>query len=256
MSEHILTRTSGSVLHIVMNRTDKRNALTGAMYAAMADTLDRVAAEPAVRVVVVTGAGGVFTSGNDVGDFLAAAGLDDDAPVMRFLRAISSFEKPIIAAVSGLAVGVGTTMLLHCDLVYADDTASLQLPFVNIGLVPEAASSLLLPRAVGPVRAAEMLFFGAPISAAEAQAAGLVNAVVAPDALEAFVQERADALARQPAGALRDSKRLLRHSTSATVAERMSEEGAIFAQRLRSPEAREAMTAFLEKRKPDFSRFD
>jgi len=255
MTEHVTVAVEGAVLRVVMNRPEKRNALTGAMYTGLADALDRAAADPAVRVVLIAGAGGAFTSGNDLGDFLAGQRGDGETPVARFLRTISTFEKPIVAAVSGVAVGVGTTMLLHCDLVYADETASLQLPFVSIGLVPEAGSSLLLPRVVGNAKAAELFYFGTPIPAAEAERAGLVNAVVAKAELEAFALGRAEALARQPAAAVRATKRLLRHSTTSGVRERMDEEGAIFAERLRSPEAIEAMTAFMEKRKPDFSRF-
>lgn len=255
MTEHVTVAAEGAVLRVTMNRPDKRNALTSAMYTALADALDQASADPAIRVVLVSGTGGAFTSGNDLADFLAGPSGEGERPVARFLRTISNFEKPIIAAVSGVAVGVGTTMLLHCDLVYADETASLQLPFVNIGLVPEAASSLLLPKVVGNAKAAELLYFGTPITAAEAERVGLVNTVVAPAELEAFALGRAEVLARQPAAAVRATKRLLRYSSTASVRDRMDEEGAIFAERLRSPEAIEAMTAFMEKRKPDFSRF-
>lgn len=256
MTDAILVERDGGVMTLRMNRPDKRNALTQAMYTGLADGLDAAAADPGVRVVVITGTGGAFTAGNDLGDFLAEAPRDGtERPVGRFLRTISGFPKPLVAAVDGVAVGVGTTMLLHCDLVYAADTARFQLAFINLGLVPEAASSLLLPRMIGTARASELLMLGEAFSAADAERFGIVNRVVPADALATLVAERAAALAAKPAGALRATKQLLRQSTTATVAERMAEEGDLFAAGLRSPEAREAMTAFMEKRKPDFSRF-
>lgn len=255
MTDLIEVRTEGAVMRVTIARPDKRNALTGAMYTGLGDALEAAAADPAVRVVVLTGAGGAFTAGNDLADFLAGQRGNGETPVARFLRLISTFEKPLIAAVRGVAVGVGTTMLLHCDLVYADETAVLQLPFVNIGLVPEAASSLLLPNVVGMQKATELFLFGSNLPAHEAARLGIVNAVAPAAELEALVSERAAALARQPAAAVRATKRLLRHARTADMPGRMAEEGAIFAERLRSPEAIEAMTAFMEKRKPDFSRF-
>jgi enoyl-CoA hydratase/carnithine racemase len=255
MTDEILVERGDGVLTLRINRPAKRNALTQAMYAGLADGLDLAVSDATVRVAVVTGSGGAFTAGNDLGDFLAAPPRDGgETPVSRFLRTIANFPKPLIAAVDGVAVGVGTTMLLHCDLVYAAETASLQLPFVNLGLVPEAASSLLLPRLVGNARAAELLFFGEPLPAAEAERYGIVNKVVPAADLDAFVHGRAAALAAKPAGALRSTKQLLRQARSHTVGERMDEEGALFAAALRSAEAREVMTAFMEKRKPDFSR--
>ena len=252
----ILVEREGSVMTLRMNRPEKRNALTSAMYSGLADGLDAADADPGVRVVVIAGAGGHFTAGNDLGDFLSAPPRDgSELPVGRFLRTISHFRKPLIAAVEGNAVGVGTTMLLHCDLVYAADTAKLQLAFVNLGLVPEASSSLLLPRLVGNARAAELLMFGDTFGAAEAERFGIVNRVVPAAELAAVVRERAAALAAKPAGALRNVKQLLRYSTTSTVTERMAEESAIFGAALQSAEAREAMTAFMEKRAPDFSQF-
>lgn len=255
MPDHIVVETAGGVMTLRMNRPEKKNALTSAMYAQLADALGTAAGDSTVRVVVITGSNDVFTSGNDLADFLNTPSMEEEAPVKRFLRAISTFPKPLIAAVAGVAIGVGTTMLLHCDLVYAADTAVLQLPFVNIGLVPEAASSLLLSRLVGPAKAAELLYFGGSLEVREAERLGIVNKVVASDALEALVAERAAALAAQPAAAVRATKQLLRHAMTQTVAERMAEEGEIFDARLRSPEAIEAMTAFMQKRKPDFSQF-
>lgn len=255
MSE-IAVERDGSVLTLRMNRPEKRNALTHTMYSGLADGLDAADADPGVRVVVIAGAGGHFTAGNDLGDFLTAPPRDgSELPVGRFLRTISHFRKPLVAAVEGNAVGVGTTMLLHCDLVYAADTAKLQLAFVNLGLVPEASSSLLLPRVVGHARAAELLMFGEPFGAAEAERYGIVNKVVPAAELAAFVRERAAVLAAKPAGALRNTKQLMRYSATGTVADRMAEESGLFAAALQSDEAREAMTAFMEKRAPDFSRF-
>ncbi len=255
MTNVVVTDITGSVMTIRMNRPEKRNALNRAAYSAIADELDAAAADPAIRVVVLTGAGGHFTSGSDIADFQAGDTSSGERPVSRFLRIISTYPKPIIAAVSGVAVGVGTTMLLHCDIVYADETARLVLPFVNLGLVPEAASSLTLPKVVGMARASEMLMFGEPLSAADAERYGIINRVVPKGELDAFVADRAARLARQPAGAVRQTKQLLRYAKTATVPERMAEEGALFAAALTSPESQEAMRAFMEKRTPDFSRF-
>lgn len=256
MSEHVRIEVAGPVMTLRIDRPEKKNAITSAMYTALSDGLDRAGGDAAIRVVVIAGSSGMFTSGNDLEDFLGATRIDGDTPIARFLHTLSVFEKPLVAAVAGPAVGIGTTMLLHCDLAYAADTAVLQMPFVSLGLVPEAASSLLLPQLVGMAKAAELLYFGASLGAAEAERLGIVNGVVAADRLEAHVAERAAALARQPAAAVRATKRLLRRSAAGTVAERIAEESAIFSDRLRSPEAVEAITAFMEKRKPDFSRFD
>jgi enoyl-CoA hydratase/carnithine racemase len=254
MSENILTELRDGILRIEMRRPEKKNALTGAMYAAMADALERAAREDAVRVVLIHGQPGVFTAGNDLADFLNGPG-DPDRPVFRFLRGIAAAPKPLIAAVSGNAVGVGTTMLLHCDLVYAGASARFQLPFVNLGLCPEAASSLLLPRLVGHQRAAELLFFGEPFDAARARDIGLVNAIHPDAVLMDAALERARKLATLPAASLRATKMLLKKAQAAMVTQAMQDEGVIFQQQLASPEAKEAFSAFLEKRKPDFSRF-
>lgn len=243
----IVSTAAGPVLELVMNRPDKRNALTRAMYSALADGLDVAAADPAIRAVLIAGAGGAFTAGNDLGDFLAGEAAEgDETPVSRFLRTLIHFEKPIVAAVSGAAVGVGTTMLSHCDLVYADPTARLQLPFVNIGLVPEAGSSLLLPRVVGMAKASELLLLGEPIDAEEAARLGLVSAVV-PDVL-GHARARAAALAARPAEAVRATKKLLRAPADGTAWARAEAEGLVFAERLRSDEARAAMQAFFTRK--------
>jgi enoyl-CoA hydratase/carnithine racemase len=257
MDDAVIVSQKGAVLTLKLNRPAKKNALSAAMYQSLADALGHAATQNDVRVVILTGGEAAFTSGNDLADFLANPVREDGPPtaVQNFLNAISTFPKPLVAAVAGVAVGVGTTLLLHCDLVYLDTTAKLQLPFVNIGLVPEAASSLLLPAAIGMARASEMLLLGEPINAEQALSYGLVNAVVAPEALMPTVEAVAERLASQPASALRAAKALLRHAQSTNVATRMAQEGQLFAKHLQSEETREAITAFFEKRKPDFSRF-
>lgn len=245
-------RLDRGVLHLALARPAKKNAITRAMYADLADELERAAASPDVRAVVLSGSGGVFTAGNDLGDFMMDPPSGPDSPVFRFLRAASTFPKPLIAAVEGPAVGIGTTVLLHCDLAYAAPGARFKMPFVDLGLVPEAASSLLLPRAVGPMRAAGWLLFGEAFSAADALAAGLVNEVVEDPTARAL--DRAHALAAKPPEAVRLTKALLRRATAVAVQETMAVEGAHFAERLASPEAQEAFTAFFEKRPPDFTR--
>lgn len=247
----ILTSRADGILTISFNRPDKKNALTSAMYATLADTLDAAASDNAVRVILFTGNGGAFTAGNDLQDFLNNPPEGDNTPVFRFLRAISMAPKPLIAAVSGVAVGVGTTMLLHCDLVYAADDAKLSLPFVNLALVPEAASSLLLPAMVGHHRAAELFLLGEPFTAAAAKEYGIVNAVVSTDRLLEEAMMAARKIAAKPPTAMRLTKELLRHSRG-DVAGQMAAEGAHFRAQLKSAEAREAMTAFFEKRPPKF----
>lgn len=255
MSENILTELKDGVLRIEMRRPEKKNALTGPMYAAMADALERAAHEDAIRVVLIHGQPEVFTAGNDLADFLNAPPDDPDRPVFRFLRNIAAAPKPLVAAVTGNAVGVGTTMLLHCDLVYAGEGARFQLPFVNLALCPEAASSLLLPRLAGHQRAAELLFFGEPFGADKAREIGLLNAVHPDDAVFDAALERARKLATLPAASLRETKRLLKQGIAALVPQVMQDEGDIFKRQLASPAAKEAFSAFLEKRKPDFSKF-
>ena len=252
---HILTETRDRVLRIEIARPDKKNALTQEMYKAMADALAAADGDPAVRAVLVHGTRGCFTAGNDLKDFLERPPHSEESPTHRFLRGIATFGKPLLAAVNGPAVGIGTTMLLHCDLVYAAPGARFQLPFVPLGLVPEAGSSFLLPYIAGYQRAAELLLLGQPFDADKACAAGFITAVV-PEA-ELFERARASALAiaALPPEALRATKALIKGRFAKHVAEAMADEGKVFGERLSSPEAREAMTAFFEKRKPDFSRF-
>ena len=250
----ILCHTEAGVTTITLNRVERKNAITGAMYAAMADALDGAAADPGVRAVVLQGHATVFSAGNDIGDFLNNPPTAGDSPVNRFLRAISSFPKPLVAAVCGPAVGVGTTMLMHCDLVYAGDNAAFSMPFVNLGLCPEAASSLLVPQMMGYHRAAEALLLGEPFMAEAALEVGLVNRIVPPMEANAIAQAQARKLAAKPVTSLMETKRLMKKGQAALVAQQMSDEGASFARMLVEPAAREAFSAFMEKRKPDFPR--
>ena len=254
--KHILTETKDGILRIEIDRPDKKNALTAAMYQAMADAIKAAEADAKVRVVLIHGKADLFTAGNDLQDFLDNRPRDDDRPAFQFLRNISRAQKPIIAAVGGAAVGIGTTMLLHCDLVYAAPNARLQLPFVNLGLVPEAASSLLLPALVGYQRAAELLLLGEPFTAQKGKEIGLVTEVVPEDQLFDIAMAQAKKLAGKPAASLRLTKQLMKQGQAAAVAQRIKLESDHFGERLASPEAKEAFSAFLEKRKPDFSRFN
>ena len=254
MSE-IFSEIKDRVLRIEIARPEKKNALTAAMYAAMADALDTAERDPGVRVVLIHGARDCFTAGNDLKDFLERPPQSEDSPVSRFLRGISTFVKPLVAAVNGAAVGIGTTMLLHCDLVYAAPGARFQLPFVSLGLVPEAGSSFLLPYVGGYQRAAELLLLGQPFGPAKALAAGFVTEVIPEDELFEYARDAALGVAALPPAAVRQTKALMKQRFAGRIAEAMQEEGAVFRERLASPEAKEAMTAFVEKRKPDFSRF-
>ncbi|GAB3625190.1 enoyl-CoA hydratase [Pandoraea terrae] len=251
----VIVEVSGGVQTLTLNRPQKKNAITAQMYQIMADALTDADGDDSVRVIVIQGQPEAFSAGNDLEDFMKHPPSDPDAPVFQFLRAISSARKPIVAAVAGNAVGVGTTMLLHCDVVYAADTARFSLPFTQLALCPEAASSLLLPRVAGYQRAAEKLLFGEPFDAKEAQAMGFVNRIVPAAELAVYARQRAEQLAAMPAGALRVTKQLLGAETARAVEQRIRDEALEFGRRLVSPEAREAFTAFFEKRKPDFARF-
>lgn len=249
----ILTHLDAGVLSLTINRVDKKNSITAAMYAVMADALAAAENDSAVKAVVIQGHETIFSAGNDIGDFLNKPPSTQDSPVFRFLRGISSFPKPIVAAVCGPAVGIGTTMLLHCDLIYAGDNAAFSMPFVNLGLCPEAASSFLVPQLMGYPRAAEALLLGEPFSAETALELGLINCIVPPAEVSALAQQQARKLAAKPLSSVIETKRLMKKSNASTVAERMAEEGASFGRMLGEPAAREAFTAFMEKRKPDFS---
>ena len=252
---HVLTHTEDGIYRIQLNRPEKKNALTHAMYSALVAALVEAGADDRVRVVLLTGTPGCFSAGNDVMDFMRAPTLDDASPVMRFLRGIPESKKPIVAAVSGLAIGIGTTMLLHCDLVYAASGTRFQMPFVNLGICPEAASSYLLPRIVGYARAAELLLLGQPFDADTARDAGIINAVCTPEEVENVALEKACLIAAQPPAAIRATRALLKRTTEAAVRETINVECEMLAKRVRSPEAAEAFQAFAQRRKPDFSSF-
>jgi enoyl-CoA hydratase/carnithine racemase len=253
--EHVHTRLENGVLSLTLARPEKKNALTNAMYGVLADGLAQAGADPAVRCVLITSQGDAFTAGNDLGDFAAVASgamARSEMHVHRFLGHLAGLEKPVVAAVPGLAVGVGTTMLLHCDLVFLAETATLSAPFVDLALVPEAGSSALLPSRIGYVRAFSMFALGERLDAAAALALGLANRVVAGGDLQAVALAACSALAAKPLGAVMATKRLMRESGA--ISARMAAEAEVFQERLKSPEAREAFTAFAERRKPDFSR--
>jgi enoyl-CoA hydratase/carnithine racemase len=255
MSEHIHTELSDGVLTIRMNRPDKKNALTRAMYSAITAGLQRADEDPAIRATLIAGTADCFTSGNDVADFVNEPPFEANSPVMRFLAFLPFTKKPLIAAVNGPAIGVGITMLLHCDLVYVGESARLHMPFVSLGLCPEAGSSLIMPAIMGRARAAELLLLAEPFTPQTARDYGIANAVL-PDA-EVFrhAYEKARHLAALPPNAVRTAKRLLNRAIHAQLAETMQHEADHFKAMLRGPEALEAMTAFLQKRKPDFSKF-
>jgi enoyl-CoA hydratase/carnithine racemase len=250
----ITTENRDGVLFLGFNRPDKKNAITLDMYRAITAALKAAQADDTVRVVLVHGSPDTFTSGNDLADFLSEP-MDDKSPIPAFLEALSHFEKPIVAAVNGPAIGIGTTMLLHCDLVYADTTAKLAVPFINLGAVPEGGSSYLMPRIMGNVRAAELLMLGETFNGQKAKEYGLVNDVVEPGKLMETATAAARKLAQRPPAALRITKSLLKRWNRDTLDKVIPTELELFAQQLRSPEAKEAMMAFFEKRKPDFSGF-
>ncbi|KND54930.1 Enoyl-CoA hydratase [Candidatus Paraburkholderia kirkii] len=244
------------VLSIVLDRPEKKNAITAAMYQEMADGLYEAEMDPSVRAVLIRGNGGTFSAGNDLDDFLNDPPKGLDAPVFQFLRRLGGFPKPIVAALKGAAVGIGTTMLLHCDIVYASPNAKFSMPFVQLGLCPEAASSLLLPRTAGYQRAAEKLLLGEAFDVNEAIGMGFVNGAVDADELDAYAFEKAKRLALLPASSLRVTKSLMKGAQANEVAARMEDEAAHFARMLVAPEAREAFQAFFEKCKPDFGKFE
>jgi len=256
MSNEILTARENGVLTITIDRPARKNALTPAMYLAMIDAFAAAREDASVRAVLVRGGAEIFTAGNDIEDFLKSPPTGADSPVVRFLNAISTFEKPLVAAVKGPAIGVGTTLLLHCDMVYAADNARFAVPFAQLGLCPEAASSLLLPRIAGYQGAAEMLMLGETVDAEQAHRMGFVNRVLPAAELDAFVAVQLAKLVALPASSLRMTKSLMKHASEHEIKTRISEECVHFGKMLLSPEAREAFTAFLEKRKPDFRQFD
>jgi enoyl-CoA hydratase/carnithine racemase len=252
---NIRTGVLNGVATIEIARPEKKNAITAAMYEAMAEAIIVAGDDAAVRALLVTGQPGVFTSGNDIEDFLQRPPRDEDAPVFQFMRALIDCEKPVVVAVTGAAIGIGTTLLMHADLVYVSDEARLAMPFVSLGLVPEFASSLLAPQIMGRARAAEKLLLGEPFTGAEAVEMGLANAVLPAGEVMNHARRVAERFNALPPGAVRDAKRLLRAPQREATLATVRSEGEIFGTRLRSPEAMEAFQAFLQKRKPDFSRF-
>jgi enoyl-CoA hydratase/carnithine racemase len=250
----ILTHAEAGVMTITLNRLDRKNSITAAMYGAMADALATAESDAGIRVAVLQGHETVFSAGNDIGDFLNKPPAGMDSPVFRFLRGIATFPKPLIAAVCGPAVGIGTTMLFHCDLVYAGDNAAFSMPFVNLGLCPEAASSLLVPQMLGYHRAAEALLLGEPFMAEAALEVGLVNRVVPPTEANGIAQTAAHKLAAKPLSSLVETKRLMKKGQQQLVLQQMADEGQSFSRMLGEPAAKEAFGAFMEKRKPDFSK--
>jgi len=251
----IKTATLNGVATIEIARPEKKNAITVDMYAAMAQALAVAQSDAAVRAVLITGQPGIFSSGNDLEDFMQRPKQGMDSPVFQFMKALVSCEKPVVAAVTGAAIGIGTTMLLHCDLVYVSDEARLAMPFTSLGLVPEFASSLIFPQLAGHVKAAEKLLLGDPFTAQDAVDIGLANAVLPAGEVVNHARRIAERFNSLPPGAVRDSKKLMRRASVEKVLETIAVEGGIFSERLTSPEAREAFSAFFQKRKPDFSQF-
>jgi enoyl-CoA hydratase/carnithine racemase len=246
-TEPLVTQLEEQVLTITFQRPKRKNALTLKMYELATAALEDARDNEGVRVVVFRGAGGTFTSGNDLNDFVQNPPTDESSPVFGFLRALRSFPKPIVGVVQGYAVGIGTTMLLHCDLILADTTARFQLPFIKLALVPEAASSLLLPRLVGYHRAAELLMLGEPFGAQEAHQWGLVSEVHSPETLDEAAAAKASALASQPPEAMRLTKQLLKAPLQEQVNEVMTTEAHLFAQRLQTQELADAIARFFNK---------
>ncbi len=255
MDQQVIVNIAGPLMSLTMNRPEKKNALTNAMYGVLADGLQRAQDDPAIRCILIRGEGDCFTAGNDLSDFasISAGSNTGERHVSRFLRGLAMADKPIVAAVHGLAVGVGTTMLLHCDVVCVTEQARLITPFVNLALVPEAASSELLQARIGYARAFSMVALGEPVDGKTAVEWGLARYLVGADSLRAKALAVAHTLAEKPIGALRATKRLMRDGEK--LAQTMDRESEVFAQRLKSPEAAEAFRAFAEKRSPNFGQF-
>ncbi|WP_374434750.1 enoyl-CoA hydratase [Inhella sp.] len=252
----IKTATINGVATIEIARPEKKNAITSAMYSEMAEALQAANADGQVRAVLITGQPGIFTSGNDLEDFMARPPRDADAPVFQFMQALLGCEKPVIAAVTGAAIGIGTTLLLHCDLVYVADDCRLAMPFVALGLVPEFGSSLVVPKLLGHVKAAEKLLLGDPMTGAEAVEWGIANAVLPAAEVLNHARRMAERFNSLAPSAVRASKRLMREPGLAELQRVIQTEAEIFGARLRSPEAMEAFQAFFQKRAPDFSKFE
>ena len=250
----IVTERSGSILRIQLNRPEKKNAMTGNMYVTLADILNHAAKDDSIRVVVLHGAGDSFSAGNDVADFLNTPPGPGESPQAKLMNALVNFDKPIVAAVQGAAIGGGTTMLTHCDFVFAGESTKFQMPFINLGLVPEFGSSCSIPARIGHLRAAELIFLGTPFDAQRAFELGLVTRVVPDEKLLATATETAQKLAAKPAIAMQASKRLLKQATREQIRQAIKIESEQFSLLLQSADTKEAFTAFLEKRPPNFNK--
>jgi enoyl-CoA hydratase/carnithine racemase len=250
----IITEQSEGVLRVALNRPTKKNAMTSRMYATLAEVFTDAANDERTRVVLWSGAGDSFCAGNDIEDFLKNPPGPGDSPQARLMNALADFGKPIVVAVQGAAIGGGTTMLLHCDFVYAGESARFRVPFIDLAVVPEFGSSCSLPARIGHLRAAELILLGLPFDAKRAAELGLVTRVVANQSLLATAVETAQKLAAKPAGALQASKRLLKRSVREQIKAAMKVENEEFSVQVRSEDAKEAFAAFLEKRPPDFNR--
>jgi enoyl-CoA hydratase/carnithine racemase len=252
--DEIITERSASMLRVELNRPAKKNAMTSSMYVTLADVFDDAAKDERVRVVLWHGAGDSFCAGNDIEDFLKNPPGPGNFPQARLMEALVDFDKPLIAAVQGAAIGGGTTMLTHCDLVYAGESAKFQMPFVNLALVPEFGSSFSIPARIGHIRAAELILLGLSFDARKAADLGLVTQVVSDQNLLATASETARKLAAKPAGALQASKKLMKQSFSEQIKAAMKAENEEYSARVRSEDAKEAFAAFLQKRPPNFNR--
>jgi enoyl-CoA hydratase/carnithine racemase len=256
MSEYVVVEREEGLLTLRLNRLDKKNALTRAMYSRMAEVLLQADADPSVRAVLICGGESCFTSGNDIADFLQEPPTGMDSPVFSFMQALFELKKPVVAAVAGPAVGIGTTLLLHCDLVYVSQDATLKMPFVALGLCPEYGSSLILPQMLGHAKAAELLLLGEAFTGEQAAAWGIANQALENGAATlAKAKEMAKRFLHLPPKAVEVSKGLMQGPGREQLRQVIADEGALFNQRLRSPEAIEALSAFMQRRKPDFSKF-
>ncbi|UVK38830.1 enoyl-CoA hydratase [Mesorhizobium sp. AR10] len=252
--DDIITERAEGVLRVELNRPAKKNALTSSMYTRLADIFNDAAKDDDVRAVLWHGAGDAFSAGNDIQDFLGNPPGAGESPQSRLMHALADFDKPLVAAVRGAAVGSGTTVLLHCDFVYAGESARFQMPFINLAVVPEFGSSYAVPATIGHIRAAELILLGSPFDARRAEELGLVTQIVADENLLPVATETARKLAAKPADALQASKRLLKRSFREQLRAAMQAENEAFSVQVRSDEAKEALTAFLEKRPPDFTK--
>lgn len=251
----VVSRLDDRILTLSLNRPERKNALSLAMYSALAELISAADADSKIRVIVLTGTDDFFTSGNDLMDFMTQPEIHENHPVVRFIEALRHCGKPVVAIVRGHALGIGTTLLLHCDLAYVAEDARLQLPFVNLGLCPEYASSYLVPRVVGQQKAAELFLLGEPFSGVEAAALGLATKALPSTELADYARTKINRLAHQPPAAVRRTKKLLRAATETAIQQSLQAEYAGFAEGLGSEECKESITAFFEKRAPDFSRF-